>query len=106
MTLKPIRAHVYRMQDPEYGTLHCLCISTERGYLNPDSFLAVRVAVTRDRHDFPGWIRMSAGDPVTGYAATDDLDRVDYDELAEDLGQITMETEYKVKQAIRRMLDL
>lgn len=106
MTIKPQRGHVYRIQDPDYGTLHCLCVSAGRGYTNPDSFQAVRIAVTRERHEFPGWIRMNSGDPIPGYAATDDLDRIDYDELAEDLGEVTMETMDAVRRALRRELEL
>ena len=101
-----MRGHVYRIEDPDYGTLHCLCVSTERGTDSPDSFLAVRVTVTRQPRDFPGWVRLGSGDPVPGYAATDDLDRVEYDELAEDLGEISMETQLGVNQALRRMLGL
>lgn len=105
MTIKPAYGHAYRIQDPDYGTLFCLCVSTSRGYMQPDSFLAVRIAVTRDRHDFPGWIRMDSGAPMTGYVATDDLDRVEYTELAEDLGEVGFDTVRDVIRTIKRQFD-
>jgi mRNA interferase MazF len=94
------------MYDQEYGTLHCLVISTLPAHDTDDSALAVRITMTTKAHSFPGWVRLSSGDPVGGYAVTHDLDRVDPDELKEDLGEISLDTLVKVRQALKHMLGL
>jgi mRNA-degrading endonuclease toxin of MazEF toxin-antitoxin module len=104
MTIKPIRSHIYRMKDPEYGTLFCLCITTEHGLFNPDTFKAARVTITREIHDFPGWVRLTSGDPVSGYVDTHDFESVEYDELIEDLGEVCPETDLQVRRTLRRTL--
>jgi mRNA-degrading endonuclease toxin of MazEF toxin-antitoxin module len=106
VTITPKRGHVYRMNDPEYGTLYCLAVSVMGAYEDDDSILAVRVTVTSQAHRFPGWVRMSSGDPCTGYVVTHDLDRVDIDELATDCGPLSVETMLDVEKALRRMLGI
>jgi mRNA-degrading endonuclease toxin of MazEF toxin-antitoxin module len=94
------------MHDQQYGTMHCLVISTLPAYDSDDSALTVRVTLTSKAHNFPGWVRLNSGDPVGGYAVTHDLDRVDPDELKEDLGELSLDTLVKVRQALRRMIDV
>lgn len=105
MKLRPIRGHVFRMSDPEYGTLYCLPLSTPYAELR-DSCLAVRVSVTHQRRDFPGWVRLGSGDPAFGYVVTQDIDGVDDDELKEDLGPLSAETMLNVERMVRRVLGL
>lgn len=100
-----MRGHIYRMHDPEYGTLFCLVVSAAREELE-DTCIAVRVSVTSERRDFPGWVRLSTGDPAFGYVVTQDLDRVDDDELKEDLGAVSVETMVEVGRALKRLLGL
>lgn len=105
MKIIPARGHVYRMDDPSYGTLFCLSVSVPRLELD-DTCTAVRVSVTSERRDFPGWVRLGSGDPGFGYVVTQDIDRVDYEELAEDLGELSMETMLKVERALKTVLGL
>lgn len=106
MSITPIRGHVYRMYDDAYGRLHCLVVSTIPAFEADSSCLAVRVSVTNERREFPGWVRLGSGDPGFGYVVTHDLDRVDLEELKEDLGPLSDATMYAVEQAMRRMLGL
>lgn len=106
MTIVPKRGHVYRMEDPEYGRLHCLALAVQSVPGMEDSFLAVRVTVTGQRHDFPGWVRLVSGDPCAGYVVVHDLDRIDVDELSEDLGPLSASTMLQVEQQLSRMLGL
>lgn len=103
-TVEPVRGHIYQMHDEEYGRLFCLAISTIPLSETDSSFLAVRVTVTNESHSFPWWVRLTSGDPAFGYVVTHDLDRVDVDELKEDLGEVSMETMYKVGQSLRRLI--
>lgn len=106
MSIEPFRGHVYRMVDDEYGTLYCLVISTIPAFEADSSCLAARVTLTTQRHDFPGWVRLKSGDPCGGYVVTHDLDRVDHDELKEDIGPLSAETLLQVERALKRMLGL
>lgn len=106
MNIVPKRGHVYRMEDPEYGRLHCLALAVQSVPGMEDSFLAVRVTVTGQRHDFPGWVRLVSGDPCAGYVVVHDLDRVDTCELSEDLGHLAMVTLLEVERELKRMLGL
>ena len=71
-----------------------------------DTCFAVRATGATKRYDFPGWVRFGAGDPVAGYAVVHDLDRVDFDELKEDLGAVSQETMHSVGRALKRLLGL
>lgn len=104
--IHPQRGHVYRMEDPEYGRLHCLAIAVQEFPGMENSFQAIRVTVTGQRHDFPLWIRMHSGDPCAGYVVVHDLDRVDTDELTDDCGPLSSETLFSVEQALKKMLRL
>lgn len=108
-SINPQRGHVYRMEDPDYGTLHCLAVAIPPAELNDDAFLALRVTVTRNhRLNFPNWVRMRSGDPTAGYVAVTipDLDHVACDELTEDLGPLSLETMVEVEKALKTVLGL
>lgn len=105
----PQRGHVYRMEDPGYGRLHCLVIAVSPPELKDDVCQALRVTVTHNhRLSFPGWVRMRSGDPAAGYVivSVPDLAHVDFDELTEDLGPLSMETMVEVEKALRTVLGL
>lgn len=104
--IHPQRGHIYRMEDPGYGRLHCLAIATQEFPGMENSFQAIRVTVTGQRYDFPLWVRLSSGDPCAGYVVIHDLDRVDTVELTEDLGPLSPDTLFTVEQALKRMLRL
>lgn len=106
MPTTPIRGHVYRMEDAQYGTLYCLVLATDSAYAWDDSILAVRVTLAPAVHHFPGWVRMKSGDPTGGYVVVHDLDRVDTAELAEDYGPLSLDTLVEVEKALRRMLGI
>lgn len=103
--MNPRRGHVYRMHDESYGTLFCLTLPTLYGQLH-GSCLAVRVSVTQETRDFPGWVRLTAGDPAFGYVVTQDIDRVGHDELKEDLGPLSVATMLQTEQTLKRVLGL
>lgn len=105
-SIEPTRGHIYRMYDPEYGTLHCLVISTIPASDVEDNCLAMRVTVTGKAHSFPYWVRLGSGDPGFGYVVVHDLDRVDHDELKEDLGPLSAETMGRVERELKRVLGL
>jgi mRNA-degrading endonuclease toxin of MazEF toxin-antitoxin module len=94
------------MEGPEYGRLHCLAIAVQSVPGMENSFRALRVTVTGQRHDFPGWVRLTSGDPCAGYVVVHDIDRVDTDELNEELGPLSPVTMLAVEQQIKRMLGL
>lgn len=106
MSIEPVRGHVYRMIDDEYGILHCLIVSVFPAFETDSSCLAARVTMTPRRHDFPGWVRMMSGDPGRGYVVTHDLDRVDIGELKDDRGALSADTMFQVERALKRMLGL
>lgn len=93
------------MYDSVYGTLFCLTVSDSHAELG-DTCIAVRASGSTERRDFPGWVRFGAGDPVAGYAVVHDLDRVDFDELKEDLGPVSQDTMHNVNRALKRLLGL
>lgn len=105
MSITPRRGHLYRMHDEEYGTLFCLAVSSPFAQLW-GSFLATRVSITQETRDFPGWVRLHAGDPAFGYVVAHDVDRVDDDELKEDLGPLSAGTMLSVEHVLRRVLGL
>jgi mRNA-degrading endonuclease toxin of MazEF toxin-antitoxin module len=105
VSFTPVRGHIYRM-DGEYGRLHCMALATHPVYEGDKSFIALRVAVTSKHHSFPGWVRMNSGDPVNGYIVVQDLDRVDREELADDLGKLSIATMFEVEKALRAHLGL
>lgn len=104
--IEPKRGHIYRMEDPEYGRLHCLAIAVQSVPGLEGSFLAVRVTLMPRRVDFSGWVRLSSGDPCGGYIVVHDLDRVEICELADDLGMISMPTLNAVERSLKWMLGL
>jgi mRNA-degrading endonuclease toxin of MazEF toxin-antitoxin module len=106
VTIAPKRGHVYRMQGYASGPLHCLAIATSPVHPGDESFLAVRVSVTGQQLHFPYWVRLRSGDPCGGYVVVHDLDRVDLDELTEDLGPLSFESMFEVEKALKGMLGL
>lgn len=106
VTIVPKRGHVYRMEDPEYGRLHCLAVVTRPIPGMEDIFIAVRVTVTGQRHDFPRWVRLTSGDPCAGYVVVHDMSYRDTGELSEDLGPLSMVTLLDVERELKRMFGL
>ena len=49
---------------------------------------------------------MSSGDPASGYIVVQDIDRVDREELTEDLGALSMSTMFEVEKALKAWLGL
>lgn len=103
--ITPQRGNLYRLHDPEYGTFYCLAISAPYAEMD-GGCIAVRVSLTNEHRDFPGWVRLGTGDPAFGYVVTPDIDRVDHDELKEDLGPLSLGTMVQVDQALKKVLGL
>lgn len=104
--MTPQRGHIYRMKTSESQTLYCLVVIPPGINGLDDECKAVRVTVTHEHHSFPYWVRLSSGDPVSGYVVVHDLSWVGTEELESDLGEVSMETMVTVKQNLRRMFDL
>lgn len=105
--IRPKRGHVYRLEeDPDFGRMHCLAVAAQDIPGMEGTFLAVRVTVTSQRHDFPMWVRLTSGDPCAGYVVTHDIDRRDNDEIVEDLGHLAMTTLLDVERELKRYLGL
>lgn len=103
----PKRGHVYRLEeDPEFGRTHCLAVAVQHIPGMEDTFLAVRVTITSQRHDFPTWVRMTSGDPCAGYVVVYDIDRRDNEEITEDLGPLSLATLLNVERELQRCLGL
>jgi mRNA-degrading endonuclease toxin of MazEF toxin-antitoxin module len=94
------------MHGDDYGTLHCLLVSTVPVCEGDMSCLAVRVSVTREPRRFPYWVRLGSGDPGFGYVVVHDLDRVEAEELKEDLGELSTESMFEVERALKSILGL
>lgn len=104
--ITPELGHIYRLEDPEYGRLHCLAVFVKEFPGLEKSFEALRVTVTSQRLDFPHWKRLSSGDPCTGYVVLYHRERVDHEEIAEDLGPLSMESWVDVRTSLRRLWGL
>jgi mRNA interferase MazF len=76
----PLRGQVYRA-NLGFGAKPWLVVSNNDRNRALSGLLAVRITTTERHADFPTWVRLDNGDPLVGYANTDDLQQLHCDEL-------------------------
>lgn len=99
--------HIYRITAEPDISLLGLIVSVDPVNTTEESCNVV--LVSRDRNvpsGLPRWVRMVSGDPTAGHIVCHDINTVAQDYLTEDLGSITLETQLKVNQALKRTLGL
>lgn len=111
MTLRiaPQRGHVYRVMIGPTAESAILCLVVSSNAHNAQESKYACVLVTSERNapaGLPSWVRLASGDPAFGHIVCSHIDMIFPEELKEDLGSVSMETELKVNQALKRMLGL
>lgn len=99
--------HVYRIIADSDISLLGLVVSAD--FVNTTEESCNIVLVSRDRNvpsALPRWVRLSSGDPTAGHVVCHDINTVAQVYLKEDLGPITLETQLRVNQALKRTLGL
>ena len=99
--------HVYRVTAEPDISLLGLVVSVDPVNSAEDSCNIVMV--TRDRsvpEGLPRWVRMVSGDPTAGHIVCHDINTVAQEYLQESLGPVTLETQIKVNQVLKRTLGL
>ena len=103
MSATPHRGQVYRC-DLGYGPKPWLVVSNNSRNRLLDDVIAIRLTTTV--RELPTWVRLSPGDPLTGYANADCIEQVGKDELGEYLGALTPASMRDVNQALAIALAL
>lgn len=103
MSQHPQRGQVYRC-DLGYGPKPWLVVSNNaRNRLLSD---IVSIRLTTTARDLPTWVKLSAADPLTGYANADCIEHLAKDELGEYLGALSPPSMRAVNQALAIALAL
>lgn len=103
MSVTPARGHVYRC-DLGYGAKPWLVVSNNARNRLLSDVVAIRLTTTT--RDLPTWVKLSASDPLTGYANADCIEQLGKDELGDYLGALTPATMRHVNQALSVALAL
>lgn len=101
------RGHIYRVAFDTKTTVLGLVVSAD--WLNSQSNDYATVQVTSastDQTGLPGSVRLNSGDPTSGWVVCRDIGMVHLDELTEDIGPISLDTEIQVNHALKRVLGL
>jgi mRNA-degrading endonuclease toxin of MazEF toxin-antitoxin module len=107
MTNTAQRGHIYRIVAEPDITLLGLVVSADFVHTGEDSCVIVLVSRDRDAPSgLPRWVRLTSGDPLSGHIVCHEINTVAQDDLQDDLGSISLETQLKVNQALKRMLGL
>jgi mRNA interferase MazF len=103
VSVAPARGQVYRC-DLGYGAEPWLLVSNNARNRLLSAVIAVRLTTTA--RELPTWVKLSAADPLTGYANADCIEQLGKDELGEYLGALTPVTMRAVNQALAVALAL
>ena len=103
MSQHPKRGQVYRC-DLGYGLKPWLVVSNNARNRLLSDIVAIRLTTTT--RDLPTWVKLSAADPLTGYANADCIEQVAKDELGEYLGALSPASMRAVNQALAVALAL
>ena len=97
MSPQPQRGQVYRC-DLGYGLKPWLVVSNNARNRLLSDIVAIRLTTTA--RDLPTWVKLSAADPLTGYANADCIEQLGKDELGEYLGALSPTTMRAINQAL------
>jgi len=100
---QPQRGQVYRC-DLGYGLKPWLVVSNNARNRLLSDILAIRLTTTT--RELPTWVRLSAADPLTGYANADCIEQLAKDELGEYLGALSPPSMRAINQALAIALAL
>ena len=103
MSIDPQRGHVYRC-DLGYGLKPWLVVSNNARNRLLSDVVAIRLTTTA--RDLPTWVKLSAADPLAGYANADCIEQLAKDELGEYLGALSPGSMRGVDQALTIALAL
>lgn len=103
MSPQPQRGQVYRC-DLGYGLKPWLVVSNNARNRLLSDILAIRLTTTT--RELPTWVRLSAADPLTGYANADCIEQLAKDELGEYLGALSPPSMRAINQALAIALAL
>lgn len=103
MSPEPQRGQVYRC-NLGYGLKPWLVVSNNARNRLLNDIVAIRLTTTA--RDLPTWVKLSAADPLTGYANADCIEQLAKDELGEYLGVLSSPSMRAVNQALAVALAL
>lgn len=103
MIVNPQRGQVYRC-DIGYGPKPWLVVSNNARNRVLSEIIAIRLTTTA--RELPTWVKLSAADPLVGYANADCIEQLGKDELGDYLGALSRESMQKVDQALATALGL
>jgi len=103
VSIDPQRGHVYRC-DLGYGLKPWLVVSNNARNRLLSDVVAIRLTTTA--RDLPTWVKLSAADPLAGYANADCIEQLAKDELGEYLGALSPGSMRGVDQALTIALAL
>ena len=103
MSAHPQRGQVYRC-DLGYGLKPWLVVSNNARNRLLSDIVAIRLTTTA--RDLPTWVKLSAADPLTGYANADCIEQLAKTELSEYLGALSAPSMRAVNQALAIALAL
>lgn len=99
--------HIYRIiAEPDISLLGLVISADSVNTVEDSCNIAL---VSRDRNvpsGLPRWVRLVSGDPTAGHVVCHDINTVAQAYLTEDLGPVTLETQLKVNQVLKRNLAL
>jgi len=101
--VNPQRGQVYRC-DIGYGPKPWLVVSNNARNRVLSEIIAIRLTTTA--RELPTWVKLSAADPLVGYANADCIEQLGKDELGDYLGALSRESMQKVDQALATALGL
>jgi mRNA interferase MazF len=99
----PQRGQVYRC-DLGYGLKPWLIVSNNARNRLLSDIVAIRLTTTA--REIPTWVKLSAADPLAGYANADCIEQLAKDELGEYLGALSPASMRAVNQALAMALAL
>jgi len=100
---QPQRGQVYRC-DLGYGLKPWLVVSNNARNRMLSDIVAIRLTTTA--RDLPTWVKLSAADPLAGYANADCIGQLAKEELGEYVGALSPPSRRAVNQALAIALAL
>ena len=97
MSVTPQRGQVYGC-DLGYGLKPWLVVSNNSRNRLLSDVVAIRLTTTA--RELPTWVKLTPGDPLTGYANADCIEQLGKDELGEYLGALSPTTMRAINQAL------